>query len=711
MSKFRPSKLTLPSRINIDTELNKELDETLDISLIKLYNFNLDIPKLDILILPIIGEGSDKIAYLYQDKVIYRTKSHTYNIGKEVNTHINLIREYILYQGKYNNELQFIIPKIYYSKENSSNYIVDYITCKNKTHSKDFSKLTEEDHIFAYGQFIYFCLIILKLYPLDVEYCIDTNTNKLIFMDFGNFRTNLPSLDIFTKDFTEENKIIFQAGYNLKYKNKYLKYKNKYLTLKGGAVISPPDPNNKFSEKPTCSICLEFYNDNNKRPLLLHGSTSTTDLYSSTNHYICVECFNSPGWVWKKCPSCQKVLGDTFYVFRYNTEKGLLIPLFDTIYNTPDIPDEYLSKDIQYVHHSYPLGAIQANPFKTYVLTITIKDKLDDLKINSFIHDSRWKFITKIYLKKIGVTSLPELPPYLDALICTNNKLTSLPVLPKSLKYLYCNYNQLSTLPELPKSLKYLYCNNNELSILPKLHHTLEILVCNNNNLTQLPPLPQGLLKLNCNYNNLQLLPGYIYFGLQRRLLNSEPLDTDYKSDTLPPSLLELSCANNLLVTLPNLTNIQLLNCSYNRLDKLPELPDSLEELYCQVNAIGVLPKLPMLRKLNCSHNHLSKLPELFDKKLISINISYNFLEDKPIIQNPVTEMLSIQNDKQNKVPLLDWNNDPSRDLPNLTGVWICDDPVLFLNAYWDPIFQGWAHGSGRPTIKLKPNYNRRQYF
>jgi hypothetical protein len=239
--KFRPEKLPITPRINIEAEIDRELDETLDDSLIKLYNFNLDIPILDISTLPKIGEGNEKIAYLYQDKVIFKTKSSAYNLAKEIITHIKLIKEYIKYQHKYNNELQFIIPKVYYSRANSSPsmvYIEDYITCKDNTHSKDFSKLIEEDHIFAYGQFIYFFLIILKVYPLDVEYCIDTISNKLIFMDFGNFRTILPNIDIFTEKFTEENKIIFQAGYDsldksiksLKYK--YLKYKNKYLTLK-----------------------------------------------------------------------------------------------------------------------------------------------------------------------------------------------------------------------------------------------------------------------------------------------------------------------------------------------------------------------------------------------------------------------------------------------------------------------------------------------
>jgi len=248
MKRFGLPKLSFSPRTTIEIELRKELDDTNEYSLVNLYNFRLYNMQLYFETLPIIGEGSEKIAYLYEDKVILRPKSPSYNIDDEVNKHINLLKEYIKYQKKNNNELLFDIPKIYFSMENKLCYIIDYISCIAGTHSKDFSKLQDPHHIYAYGQFIYLCSQILKLNPLDTEYCIDTRTNRLCLMDFGNYKKynssfnssfNTFNINDFTHNFTESNIDMFNQGYDSlmakesdMYKNKYLKYKNKYQELR-----------------------------------------------------------------------------------------------------------------------------------------------------------------------------------------------------------------------------------------------------------------------------------------------------------------------------------------------------------------------------------------------------------------------------------------------------------------------------------------------
>ena len=99
-----------------------------------------------------------------------------------------------------------------------------------------------------------------------------------------------------------------------------------------------------------------------------------------------------------------------------------------------------------------------------------------------------------LYLGGLDLTVIPEgmLPPTLQYLQCTGNKLTSLPSLPQNLKELNCGWNQLTSLPELPPTLQELYCSNNQLTSLPELPPTLKILYYSNN---QFPPTLEQLFE------------------------------------------------------------------------------------------------------------------------------------------------------------------------------------------------------------------------
>jgi len=108
-------------------------------------------------------------------------------------------------------------------------------------------------------------------------------------------------------------------------------------------------------------------------------------------------------------------------------------------------------------------------------------------------------------LNKLGLTSLPTLPPNVVKLECIYNNLTSLPDLPNSLTELYCHHNKLTHLPDLPSTLKILYCNYNEITSLPELPHSLEKLDCGLNILTNLPVLPNNLKYFNCSWNPINL--------------------------------------------------------------------------------------------------------------------------------------------------------------------------------------------------------------
>ncbi|EJK0342883.1 T3SS effector E3 ubiquitin-protein ligase IpaH7.8, partial [Shigella sonnei] len=76
-------------------------------------------------------------------------------------------------------------------------------------------------------------------------------------------------------------------------------------------------------------------------------------------------------------------------------------------------------------------------------------------------------------LSDLNLTSLPELPKHISALIVENNKLTSLPKLPAFLKELNADNNRLSVIPELPESLTTLSVRSNQLENLPVLPNHL----------------------------------------------------------------------------------------------------------------------------------------------------------------------------------------------------------------------------------------------
>ena len=101
----------------------------------------------------------------------------------------------------------------------------------------------------------------------------------------------------------------------------------------------------------------------------------------------------------------------------------------------------------------------------------------------------------------LKLTELPDLPPTLETLYCSENALTELPNLPPTLKTLSCDNNALTTLPDLPLNLEALSCCNNALTTLPNLPPTLKTLICDNTALTVLPDLPLNLNRLFCRNN------------------------------------------------------------------------------------------------------------------------------------------------------------------------------------------------------------------
>ena len=124
-----------------------------------------------------IGKGSNKTAHLLADKYVLLTANNLMdNMGNEIENHIKLLS---MYKNKARN---FIIPQIYYGEKFPDSYIIDYVKCEDKTHSK----LCPINYCSFFDEFLRFSILECELKPYDVESCIFNN--NLYLFDFGEFR-------------------------------------------------------------------------------------------------------------------------------------------------------------------------------------------------------------------------------------------------------------------------------------------------------------------------------------------------------------------------------------------------------------------------------------------------------------------------------------------------------------------------------------------
>lgn len=92
-------------------------------------------------------------------------------------------------------------------------------------------------------------------------------------------------------------------------------------------------------------------------------------------------------------------------------------------------------------------------------------------------------------------------------------------------------------------------------------------------------------------------------------------------------SELNLSCLS--LETLPDIpTTCRILNCSYNKLTKLPDLPYCIS-LMCGNNMLTKLPHMPNCVSLQCQNNLLSYIPDKAYNLVTCKNNKYLYINPK----------------------------------------------------------------------------------
>ena len=194
------------------------------------------------------------------------------------------------------------------------------------------------------------------------------------------------------------------------------------------------------------------------------------------------------------------------------------------------------------------------------------------------------------YLKKIEYTSnIREVYAISCPNLCIDN-------IPNNIYKLNLSKNMFSDLNMLVK-LEYITIinlNENNIECIPNLNGLdyLEELYINDNMVTHLSHLPESLKILYCENNNI---------------------DTIYN---LPTDLERLYCSNNNLkdINIGNLSKLEIVDLSFNRVEYIPAFPVNIEKIKCNFNRIISFPDLSNLSKLKrliCSGNNLRSIPNL----------------------------------------------------------------------------------------------------
>jgi Leucine-rich repeat (LRR) protein len=103
--------------------------------------------------------------------------------------------------------------------------------------------------------------------------------------------------------------------------------------------------------------------------------------------------------------------------------------------------------------------------------------------------------------------------------------------------------------------------------------------------------------------------------------------------ECLPDGLIKLDCSYNKLETLPELPDsLEILECHNNKLKIIPKLPNNLVVLSCRINELEELPLLPInLFELDCGYN--MKLPNYYSEWHFDHKNRMNIIRNKQLIE------------------------------------------------------------------------------
>ena len=251
-------------------------------------------------------------------------------------------------------------------------------------------------------------------------------------------------------------------------------------------------------------------------------------------------------------------------------------------------------------------------------------------------------------------------------MIINKSSVRFIPIL-KNLKILHIRNSYVKTLPTL-ENLEILDCSESELCDISNLPN-LKFLDCKKSEIKEIPPL--NLRKLNCSDTKLIELPDM-------------------------PTLIELFINNTDIETLPNFSNLHILEAQNCKLRELPPLPNLIElnvsgcrdlktlnslSLHCLNLSFTSVKEIecPNLQVLKMERGVLEKIDNL--RNLLYLEIWYNSTITE-IVNNSIEEViLNFTNVK--KVRGINITNLQCANCRMLTEVPISDEPFFVENCPW----------------------------
>ena len=216
------------------------------------------------------------------------------------------------------------------------------------------------------------------------------------------------------------------------------------------------------------------------------------------------------------------------------------------------------------------------------------------------------------------LTSMPKFTSnQVVELSISNNKMTSIDVtlLNPEITCIDFSDNCITEVPEELFDLEALFLLNlarNNLKTLPAkvASSSVVFLTLSGNPIEELPELPQTVEVLNIANCGLREIPASV---------------------AALTELVELSCPNNKLKTLPAMPSLQRVNLSKNRFKSIPDLPPTVLKLDISMNQLKELPTVfpPQLEYIDLAFNKITKFPDSFSSNsFVSMNLNGNPIDD-----------------------------------------------------------------------------------
>ena len=196
-------------------------------------------------------------------------------------------------------------------------------------------------------------------------------------------------------------------------------------------------------------------------------------------------------------------------------------------------------------------------------------------------------WLKTLKVKGCGLDTLDNLPPFLENLDASNNKIIEIAKdqLPITLLYFDISLNDLTSLC-LPDQIVSVDASHNKISSFDDTPSCLtEINLCNNK-LSKMPKFKEGLIKLEISRNPLESI------------------------DDAPQSLVEFDCSMCEIKHIRKLpSKLQSLYAFYNKLEYVMYFPNTLLEADLSNNSLVWIPDYPpIIEKLDISSNELKCL-------------------------------------------------------------------------------------------------------